>query len=428
MYAYAEATVPKLTVITRKAYGGAYVVMNSRALRADVVYAWPTAEIAVMGAQGAVNVIHRRAIAAADDPDERRAELIKEYEERFNHPYLAAERGLVDEIIEPRETRPDLIQSARNAAQQAAKVPRPGSTGTSRFRMLAGWTLILIANRGEIAVRVIRAAREMGIRTIAVYSELDRDGLHVALADEAWNIGPAPAADSYLNIERILEVAASADAAAIHPGYGFLAENRRLRNRAVIDCGDHMDRSAGSRDCSSWATRSRPDERAAEDAGVPGVPGTFSSAYEDVGEVESFAADHGYPIAIKGGAWRRWQGTQSGARPPTSSMRHSKAPAARPMHGSATPRCTSSATWSRPQATSRPRSCSIHPWERRLSGRARLLDSDGVTRNSSRKRRLPGSRAPSSGQPARRSPPSPLQLQPNTRTRVPSSSSSTQFG
>ena len=111
MYAYAEATVPKLTVIIRKAYGGAYVVMNSRALRADVVYAWPTAEIAVMGAPGAVNVIHRRSIAAADDPEERRAELITEYEERFNHPYLAAERGLVDEVIEPRETRPLLIQA-----------------------------------------------------------------------------------------------------------------------------------------------------------------------------------------------------------------------------------------------------------------------------------------------------------------------------
>ena len=111
LYAYAEATVPKLTVITRKAYGGAYVVMNSRALRADVVYAWPTAEIAVMGAQGAVNVIHRREIAVADEPDERRRELVAEYENRFNNPYLAAERGLVDEIIEPRETRPRLIRS-----------------------------------------------------------------------------------------------------------------------------------------------------------------------------------------------------------------------------------------------------------------------------------------------------------------------------
>ncbi len=111
LYAYAEATVPKLTVITRKAYGGAYVVMNSRALRADSVFAWPTAEIAVMGAQGAVNVIHRRDIAAAKDPDGKRDELIREYEERFNNPFLAAERGLVDEIIEPRETRHRLIRT-----------------------------------------------------------------------------------------------------------------------------------------------------------------------------------------------------------------------------------------------------------------------------------------------------------------------------
>jgi acetyl-CoA carboxylase carboxyltransferase component len=111
LYAYAEATVPKVTVITRKAYGGAYVVMNSRAVRADVVYAWPTAEIAVMGAQGAVNVIHRREIAASEDPEMRRSELIAEYEERFNTPYLAAEQGLVDDVIEPRETRPRLIRS-----------------------------------------------------------------------------------------------------------------------------------------------------------------------------------------------------------------------------------------------------------------------------------------------------------------------------
>jgi propionyl-CoA carboxylase beta chain len=111
LYAFAEATVPRVTVITRKAYGGAYVVMNSRALRADAVFAWPTAEIAVMGAQGAVNVIHRRTLAAAEDPESLRAELITEYEERFNNPYLAAERGLVDDIIEPRETRPRLIRA-----------------------------------------------------------------------------------------------------------------------------------------------------------------------------------------------------------------------------------------------------------------------------------------------------------------------------
>ncbi len=111
LYAFCEATVPRISVITRKAYGGAYLVMNSRGVGADVVYAWPTAEIAVMGAQGAVNIIHRRELAGADDPGERRRQLIDEYEERFNNPYVAAERGFVDEVIEPRETRPRLIRS-----------------------------------------------------------------------------------------------------------------------------------------------------------------------------------------------------------------------------------------------------------------------------------------------------------------------------
>ena len=123
LYAYAEATVPKLTVITRKAYGGAYVVMNSRALRADVVYAWPSAEIAVMGAGGAVNVIHRRDIAAADDPEGRRQELIGEYETRFNNPYLAAEHGLVDDVIEPRQTRPRLIAALEMLRNKRESMP-----------------------------------------------------------------------------------------------------------------------------------------------------------------------------------------------------------------------------------------------------------------------------------------------------------------
>jgi len=111
LYAFSEATVPRLSVITRKAYGGAYVVMNSRGIRADGVFAWPSAEIAVMGAQGAVNVISRREIAGAEEPEQRRAELISEYEDRFNNPYRAAELGLVDEVIEPRQTRPKLIRA-----------------------------------------------------------------------------------------------------------------------------------------------------------------------------------------------------------------------------------------------------------------------------------------------------------------------------
>jgi propionyl-CoA carboxylase beta chain len=111
LYAYAEATVPKLTVITRKAYGGAYDVMSSKHIRADVNVAWPTAEVAVMGPDGAVNIIHRQHLRDTEAPETRRAELIADYKERFANPYTAAERGYVDDVIEPRRTRPYLIRA-----------------------------------------------------------------------------------------------------------------------------------------------------------------------------------------------------------------------------------------------------------------------------------------------------------------------------
>ncbi|MCY3653114.1 MAG: acyl-CoA carboxylase subunit beta [Acidimicrobiia bacterium] len=111
LYAYCEATVPRVTVMTRKAYGGAYLVMNARGVGADLVYAWPSAEIAVMGAQGAVNIIHRKEIATAADPDARRTHLVDEYERRFANPYIASELGLVDNVIEPRRTRVLLIKA-----------------------------------------------------------------------------------------------------------------------------------------------------------------------------------------------------------------------------------------------------------------------------------------------------------------------------
>jgi acetyl-CoA carboxylase carboxyltransferase component len=109
LYAYCEATVPKITVITRKAYGGAYDVMNSKHVRGDLNYAWPTAEIAVMGAEGAVNILFKDEIDKAVDPEQRRKELIAEYTEKFANPYIAAARGYVDEVIEPRFTRAKLI-------------------------------------------------------------------------------------------------------------------------------------------------------------------------------------------------------------------------------------------------------------------------------------------------------------------------------
>ena len=111
LYAFCEATVPKLTVVTRKAYGGAYCVMNSKHIRADLNLAWPTAEIAVMGPDGAVNIIFRRELAEADDPEQRKEELVAEYRERFANPYTAAQRGYIDDVIEPRETRPRLINA-----------------------------------------------------------------------------------------------------------------------------------------------------------------------------------------------------------------------------------------------------------------------------------------------------------------------------
>ena len=110
LYAYAEATVPKLAVITRKAYGGAYCVMSSKHLRTDMNYAWPTAEIAVMGAEGAVNILYKREIEAAENPDAARAAKISEYRETFANPYVAAQRGFIDEVILPRQTRARLIR------------------------------------------------------------------------------------------------------------------------------------------------------------------------------------------------------------------------------------------------------------------------------------------------------------------------------
>ena len=125
LYAYCEATVPKIAVITRKAYGGAYDVMSSKHIRADFNVAWPTAEVAVMGPEGAVNIVFRKELEAAADPEARRAELIEDYREQFANPYTAAERGYVDDVIEPRRTRPVLANALTTALTKREKrVPR----------------------------------------------------------------------------------------------------------------------------------------------------------------------------------------------------------------------------------------------------------------------------------------------------------------
>jgi acetyl-CoA carboxylase carboxyltransferase component len=125
LYAFSEATVPKLTVITRKAYGGAYCVMCSKHIRADYNAAWPTAEIAVMGPEGAVNIVFRRELDRAKDKVAKRAELVNDYTERFANPYIAAERGYIDDVIEPGATRRVLIQALKVAMnKERRRTPR----------------------------------------------------------------------------------------------------------------------------------------------------------------------------------------------------------------------------------------------------------------------------------------------------------------
>jgi propionyl-CoA carboxylase beta chain len=124
LYAYAEATVPKITIITRKAYGGAYCVMGSKHLRTDVNLAWPTAEIAVMGPEGAVNIIYRRELAGAEDQESVRRAKVEEFRERFASPFIAAENGFLDDVIEPHQTRPRVIRALRMLETKVDTSPR----------------------------------------------------------------------------------------------------------------------------------------------------------------------------------------------------------------------------------------------------------------------------------------------------------------
>ncbi|MDG2111586.1 MAG: carboxyl transferase domain-containing protein, partial [Actinomycetota bacterium] len=124
LYAYCEATVPRVSVITRKAYGGAYVVMDSKSVGSDVSFAWPSAELAVMGPQGAVEILNRRELQQAADPEARKAELVDEYTDKFANPYVAAERGIVDAVIDPAETRQKVVAAFRLISTKREDLPK----------------------------------------------------------------------------------------------------------------------------------------------------------------------------------------------------------------------------------------------------------------------------------------------------------------
>jgi acetyl-CoA carboxylase carboxyltransferase component len=124
LYAYCEATVPRISIITRKAYGGAYVVMDSKSIGSDLAFAWPTAELAVMGPQGAVEIVYRRELQQAADPAARRAELVAEYTEKYANPYAAAERGYIDDVIDPADTRKKLVAGLRMLSTKREELPK----------------------------------------------------------------------------------------------------------------------------------------------------------------------------------------------------------------------------------------------------------------------------------------------------------------
>ena len=209
---------------------------------------------------------------------------------------------------------------------------------------------VLIANRGEIAIRVARTLKEMGIGSIAVYSEIDRDAPHVREADEAFLIGPAVPAESYLNIPKIIDTAKEAGAEAIHPGYGFLAENadfaRACAEAGIVFIGPPAEA------IEAMGSKTRAREIMAE-AGVPIVPGATAPA-KDVDEARKQAEDAGYPVACKAAGGGGGKGFRV-AMTPMTFRRLSTARRARARSSSPTPGYTWSAIW-RIRATSRSRS------------------------------------------------------------------------
>src|SRR5829696_4282153 len=157
---------------------------------------------------------------------------------------------------------------------------------------------VLIANRGEISVRIVRALREMGVTSVAVYSDADRESLHVRIADEAYHIGPTPATESYLDVERLIGVALKSGAEAVHPGYGFLAESgpfaRAVEEAGLVWIGPHP----GAIEAMGSKVESR---RIMAKAGVPMVPGTEDSV-GSAKQVRLFGEEHGFPVAVKASA------------------------------------------------------------------------------------------------------------------------------
>ena len=312
LYAFAEATVPKVTVITRKAYGGAYCVMASKHIRTDVNYAWPQAEIAVMGPEGAVDVLYRRELQAAADPEALRRQKVAEFREKFANPYVAADRGFVDEVIEPRQTRRKIIAGLEMARAKRDQNP-PKKHGNI--------PLVSAQRFREAARREPRRDRGAGDPRVPRAGHPQRGGLLGGgprrRSTSGWptrrcRSAPPPSARVYLRIDRVLEAARASGAEAIHPGYGFLAENaafaRACEEAGIVFIGPRSETIA----LMGEKTSAR---REAVAAGVPVVPGNARAGRRHRPRSRARRRALGYPVMLKAAAGGGGKGLRLVARP-----------------------------------------------------------------------------------------------------------------
>ena len=371
LFAYCEATVPKLTVITRKAYGGAYDVMSSKHIRGDMNFAWPTAEIAVMGVEGAVNIIFKDRIAEADRPG-RGARATRRRVRGRSSRTRTSPRPAATSTTSSCRPRRDRDSSPRSRCWPASATrTRRRSTATSRCdvggasaptaslrkdRAGPPFGRVLVANRGEIAVRIIRACHELGVEAVAVYSDADADAGHVRAADVAVRIGPAPRRRRATSgSTRSSTPRSQPGAEAIHPGYGFLSERAVVRAAPSRTPGWSF---VGPRSATIAALGDKLAARAARAARpASGRPGDARAGRRrPAGRRRRRSSPRrraiGFPLLVKAAAGGGGRGMRRVDVAPRSCRRRWPPGRPRPRRRSATARSTSSARSGRP-ATSR---------------------------------------------------------------------------